>query len=1497
MSFFIVKNGKKTLPHTFYIKILIFCCLIAVSAVLMQPLQAALNRIMYQIHTDLIENLEKYTGLSVTYSSIRPAFLGSFDVRHLKFQKGEEPFFNSTRIRFKFSLKELLFNRKILIHTVQIEKPVVNIDTERDKEIIDLLSSLFRGRNEDESLQQISNYLPRQADYHINNGTFLFSDKKLVCQFTNIDLNIQRGNSPLKSGDEIEDFVLDGNLSVLLAYSEILGKTIIINTGITFNGMCSNDLQTASAGIGFSDLTVSQKDEISKNAAFNNLSSDAVNFFTVLPFNAAVSFNGMTLKVTPLKENNDNNYLFSCNFSTKDILAEINLLEFRPDSKAVFYGYLNNISHLFRLQITGSSSLSLNSESMKYDVNLRGGGISGLAVLNPASQLKDAFVINASGNEKSIIVNNFIISSSALASAASLFYGAISYSGIIEMSPLSLDGELVLDRFSLTGNDHLGAVFGVSSNKGEIRITSNEIEIAQTKIYDTDIVLTPNEREVVISLSCFSGSGGIFADGAYILNPAQIEASLTLDNMSVYDISEIIRPFASYVKFPEISRSYIQASDINADIFFSTDFKNIVYNVPNLIFNSEYIDAAASLSGTNRQLIISEGIVNFFDTELLASASMNFSNPMALDFDINADYLDSSWRLDGQIIDRKILIVHDPNGFNLYGMLSDAGAVSGYIEGIDFPVPVNARTVYLSFYSSLRYESADLWNLEIDHFEALYNSGNNIRVSGTANQRGAHFRNLSYSDSAGTLSGAADFNWDNDFSHIEMSVNAADGKEAGEKFRLEGIYNRSRFDLGASVSNMQINRFLSERAPMVVSGDISAYWESINSFNVRADITSFYTIINNASANGSVNINLNNDELLVNNLILNYAAIKAELPQLQINRISGTAKTNAAVQGIGRFNITGNMKLDAGFKPIASWLDYKQAYENFSGTLLLQNLRYNDLRNDEMAFVFSRNEGALFISGGIRNMLRLEMDNEGHFFAGLSSPSPIQGTVIGTFKNGILDAQFNNFFLDLVSIWAFVPSTKEFNIAGGYITGQMDLKGPVLNPEFFGKARASSLRFQVPEYLSSDIRSVPFDVTAQGYEVTFGPVVAASGSGSGTASGWLYFENWMPSTITLDVNVPRESPIPYNLNISGFLAKGNASGKFDMDVDILNRFMEISGDVFSNDAELGLNVENFGSIHSSFNRQAQDSDIMNTITNFTITTGSMVEFVWPASSPVLRANPEMGTVMYVTSDTQTGQFSLTSDVKLRSGELFYFERSFYIRQGNIIFRENEGQFDPRISARAEIRDRAESGAVTISMIVDNQPLLNFEPRFESSPSLTQLEIYSILGQNFSVSQNNEDGDMQRFLFASTTDLLTQIISTSDALSQFVFFRQFERGVRNMLGLDMFSVRTRFLHNAVLSGVAGLSQSPVDRSFSVGNYFDNTTVFIGKYIGRDMFIQGMLTMRYDENNVSFGGLVFEPDIGIELQSPFVNIRWSFFPYHPENWWVSDNSFTLSWNFSF
>jgi hypothetical protein len=398
--------------------------------------------------------------------------------------------------------------------------------------------------------------------------------------------------------------------------------------------------------------------------------------------------------------------------------------------------------------------------------------------------------------------------------------------------------------------------------------------------------------------------------------------------------------------------------------------------------------------------------------------------------------------------------------------------------------------------------------------------------------------------------------------------------------------------------------------------------------------------------------------------------------------------------------------------------------------------------------------------------------------------------------------------------------------------------------------------------------------------MNFGPIPAAVGGGMAMARGWFRFDRWIPNIFSLDIDISPETPIPFDFDITGFLAHGDASGQLNLAIE--DMVFSVSGDLTAHDTEISVNTDEFGAAAASPPVSANP-----VLIDLKVTTGKKVEFVWPnADFPILQAYADMGTLVHVTSDSLAQRFSINSDVKIRSGEIFYFERSFYIREGVLTFRENEVRFDPRITARAEVRDRTDDGPVTISLIVDNAPLLSFTARFESNPPLSQMEIFALLGQNLTGAPADEaSGAIERAFINSTTDIL----------AQFSVIRRLERQVRDFLHLDMFSVRTQVLQNAVFRA-AGL-QDPVDRIGGVGNYFDNTTVFVGKYVGRDMFVQAMASLRYDKNKTTFGGLSFEPDIGVELQSPFFDIRWDFIPSHPENWYVDDNSFTFTWRRSF
>jgi len=1488
LSIFDDNYGKKVLSRSIFPKVLIFIGLVGLTVIIMRPVQIGISAAMNHIRTNLIGRLETITGMEIRYSSIRPNIFGSFDIRNLDLVKNDNAFLSVSRIRIKFSLKELIRRKKTAIHSIQIDRLSINLDLERDRDLFAFVNDMDSGIN-------ITDFFPERPDIKIRDCSVNVADGNKAFNVQNMIVDV--------SGSARE-LLFTSKMDVQASYTDLLNKTYSISTEIALNGAWLAGRNEGKADIFLSSLVGVESIESGKSGSFFMLpvsnSNDRM-LFDVSPMDFSFIFKDSTLSLNASGEKKSYNVSFDYNTETKNLDAGINCDDFLITSLVRFYNTGNNLNYLLSSAVTGNASFLMeNDRAVLYHADFKSGAsnVSG-----------DSFVIRANGSDKSVSVDEFRFSASPAAAALGIFYGTFGFSGKFDFAPFTPSGTVFFNRFSLTGEENIDAVFRISSRNNEISITSEKVAIGQNVIGSTGIYLAPSENNlsIIVSGIC-EDEGAVNLEAILDYRPLQLETSLNLDSFSVSYITSLISPFVKSINIPEIFADRTKNTFIDAEIFIATNFSNFVYNVPNISLKSGDLNGRISFSGTEHQIVITEGIFSRDERDLLLSAQVNFFNPMELGFSININYFDLSWQIEGQILDKTTLIVQDLNGLSVYGSLSSSGAISGYFEGIDFPFPLNGRPIYLNFNISARYTSRDLWNLDIGNFEAsifsspneqsagFFNNINYLKFSGSADQNGARFRDFSYGDSYGALAGTADFSWVNDFSSLQFAVNISDGKTAGENYILEGLLKDKHFSINASVSEMRADRFISKSGKMIVNGDATVSWDSISSFSAQINLASLNGELRGNSVNASARASFTNDELAVHDLKFNFAGINALLPILYLSRADGYAKMNADVRGsVMERKLESKMELNANFAQVDSWIKIKDALNSIQGSLKTGNTLYGETVHDPFSFVFSRIDGALSVSGGPRNMLRLEMDSEGNFFSSLSAPLPIRGSIVGKFTNGILDSHCSDFFMDMSTFWAMLPPIKSFNIAGGYVTGKIDIRGPILNPEFYGTGRGTSFRLQVPDYLSQDIRPIPFNVVLDGYEMTFNQISVVCGNGGGRADGWFRFENWVPRNLGMDITIPRETPVPYHLKVTSFTAVGDASGTLSMALE--NTLFEINANLYANNTDLGLEADN-SKQNPVNNDDTPQSRRISTVVNMTITTGAVVEFIWPNSNmPILRANPEMGTVLTVFVDTQSGQYSLNSDVTIRSGEVYYFDRSFYIRSGTLVFRMNEQQFSPILSARAEIKDRSDSGPVTISMIIENEPLLSFVPRFEATPTLTQLEIYSLLGQNiYNITGTEGTENTQRFILTSTTELLTQVVANSDFFSQFTAVRQFERSVRNFLGLDMFSIRTRFLHNAVNETVA-IGLDPVDRTPRVGNYFDNTTVFIGKYIGQNMFIQGMLTMRFDENNPDFGGLRFEPDIGIELESPLFNIRWDFFPYHPENWWVNDNSITLTWSRSF
>jgi hypothetical protein len=1462
--------------------------LIAVSVLAVRPVHSALTAAMSHIRTNFIEKIESLTGIEIRYSSIRPTFFGSFDVRNLSLIKNEKPFLSVSRVRISFSLPELLKGNKAAFHSIQLEHPSITLDLQEDKDTFEFLSSLMNDekKSNKEVLEQIAQFFPGKTDLQIRNCFVGLTDSARKYQIQNMDIDI--------TGDGVQ-LLFNGKLNAEFIYTDLLSKTFSINGEIGMNGVCSVNLDEGSANLFISSISGSEQEAGKQKASFfkpfadENLSTKE--YFNVQPLNFILDFKDGILNLNTGGDTSGENMSFSgfiyYNTGTNSITTEMNFDDFLLADFVTFSHPRGDINRIFFTPVTGDASFYSDGSAMRY-----------WADFHDSNSSDNSFVVKIHGNDKYITFDKLRLFSPYNKKSDSFFSGELDVTGRIGFSPLTSSGTISFNKFSFGTDEFINAVFTVSTQKNEIQITSENIAAGQLVLNNFGIYLIPTDRDLGIVVS-ITGKEEKTVDVFAALNysPRHLEVSTTIDSFSVMDLMQAAQPFSKAVKNPPVGKNYLVNSSISAEIFLTTDFNQVVYNVPNMVFETQDVTGRFSFSGTDRIFTLSESVITRDETELVVSAQYNFANPVEIGFLLAAKYQDLSWNVEGQILDKTTLIIRDAGGLYVYGSRSGSGGVSGYMEGVDFPFLVDNKTIYLNFYLTLRYTSNDFWYVDVAHFNARdYNSLQGIEfisVSGAVDNDGASFRNLLLRDNIGELAGSVDFAWDTDFSYLQFLVNLTDGREKGENYSAEGIVKKNHFNILASVSDMRLDRLLGKSKggrEILLSGSAEVLGDSINSFTAKCDLESLY--IKNSALKASASVVFTNDELTATDIKFDYNDVNVVMPLLQLNRIESYAMAKGDIQGVVfKKWLESSFELNANFINIDSWLEIKQALASIDGSFKADKIQYRYEDYDSFSFVFASNDGAVSVSGGPKNMLRLEMDTGGNFFAGLSSPFPIRSTVVGIYKDGIINAHCGDLYIDLSALWDLTGDSPDFAIAGGYVTGKVDIRGSILEPEFFGTARGTSIRFLVPEYISHDIKAVPFDAVLEGNELVFDRVPVTVGSGGGTVSGWLRFENWVPENVGLEITVPRSTPIPYMFNITGFLADGDVSGKLNIIRE--NEMMEVSGDLFANNTEMGLIFDEVR--QDRYNTEKK----IPTVVELTVTTGPVVEFIWPnKSAPILRATPEIGTVVMVFADTMTGQYTLNSDITIRSGELYYFDRSFYIRQGNLVFRENDQQFDPRISARAEIRERTDSGPVTISMVIENQPLLTFIPRFEASPSLTQLEIYSLLGHNMYAMSGDESGDTAtRVLLSSGTDILSQYLLSDDLLGQIVNVRQFERTVRNLLYLDMFSVRTKFAQNFVVSNASSFGQDPVDRNSRVGNYFDNTSVYLGKYIGQDLFIQGMITARYDENRLTMGGLRIEPDIGIEFNTPLFNIRWDFIPSSPENWWVNDNSITLIWSRSF
>jgi hypothetical protein len=1488
-------RAKKNYLYYISIHLLFFAALVALTIFVMRPLQRTLRERMILLRDYIIAGGEEFFGLKIEYASMGPSLFGFLDIQGIRILEtpggpdsgdpvsSRYPLLSVSRLRVSYSFFSILKGDiPSSIRGIYLDKPLVSLNA-RNMEKYQTIAAKLRGDGEGaeggNEAGDWSSFLPRTLSVRIRGGecAIRLGESSASLKGLNFDVRV--------SSDKIN---LRGKWIAGLSLSYLFDKTFAVAMAGRIAGEYDLDVHEG-------NITL-------------NIPSATGEYFSIraVNFNILLDESGLDVKKIP----DHTPYDLSLNyvFASGRVSGEFRADHFSPRELMVLSGSQREYNRYLTLDTSGSASFeSDGGGKIDYRVDLSG-NLGQNFSLGPLM-----YTISGQGNEKRVRFNE--LSLGFPGGIPGLPRGSLHYSGDLEYAPLEPNGVVSVNNFSLSGDGLLDGELAVSSSGRRIDVFSDSFSLGEVSLSALDMEVVRGEEDLTFGISALRfrnieswddvSLSEISLAGTLDYNPRELQASFEFDSFSAMDILELARPFGKLPDFQPLVSGVIDNTLITTEVFITTDFTQFSYNVPRLVIayqGKRELVALVSLSGTDRRFEISEGNIGWSTGGFNIAGAADFSNINDISFSVRASYQEQAYYLEGFMLEQNSLTVNGSYGISAYAAINPYGGYSAYFEVDSIPVPINGQFARFSIFTSMTYDNPGSWYVDLPRFEVLdlataVSLSTSLRITGVADQDGAQFRDLYFEDGRGALWGDASFSWDQDSQtlsprysgNIRMAT-----LQGGEQYNVSGTYFNRILNLTVAGEQMQLGRMLKNTQGAAVSGEAWLTWRSMNSWSVTATVNALTARNGDTDLVLSTNASITPDELAFRDLHAVYGTLEAELPALVINRPNAAAYTDARIRGtaIGR-NMDMVFNARAEFAPIDSWFEISRALDSFKGLITVDRARFDTLENkDPFDLEFSRSAAGFAVSGGPENMIRAALADDGAFYTSLSYPSPIRGTVTGTLSSRTIDAQAPNLYVDLVSLWNVIPSNDIISCTGGFVNASIQIRGPLGDPEFFGFARGNSVRLIVPKYLDAEVGPVPILVTLDGNEMRFGPVIAPCGKGYGEVSGWFRFDRWIPDTLSINILAPANTPVPFSFDILGVVAAGNASGT--LNIGFADRILRVTGDLTGEDTEITLNTQEL-SAEAALANSKNPSPV---ITDLVIKTGRKVEFfvLWPnTKNPILRANAAAGTGVRITSDSVSGRFSMEGDVSLRSGEIYYFQRSFYIRNGTLFFNESEIQFDPRITVRAEIRDRTDDGPVTISMIVDNAPLKSFDARFESSPPLSQVEILSLLGQNLT-GESGEEGAAMNAMLASVTDVL---------FSQFIGVRWLERAIRDFVGLDMFSFRTQVIPNVV-----SRLQNPVDTNGTLGNYLDNTTVFVGKYLGPDMFFQGMLSFRYNDfldpqgglyrmNNdgLEVGQVILEPDLGIELHSPLFDLRWNITPLHLENLFINDTSFSLIWRFTF
>lgn len=1452
-------------------ELILFSLLVAATAAGLRPVQERLMAGVKEARDVLIADFEANTGLKVVYGSMGPSVFRAVDLRDLRVSDPDgHRLLAISRFRFTYSIVDILAGRYLQsLRSVQLYDPELTLDLQRDVPRLDSVAALFSGKDPSRDPQG-------EGAGAVSALRELFSSSSMYATVRNASISLRDGDAfysanglSLRVDSEAGRYALRSS-AALSAVAGILPSSLgEVRTEVELDGTVAPDFSQASGKLSLrafdSSLLAFEKETVLFRYGDGKVSLERM--ADRLPLDASLSWSSGT-------------GAFGFALSAEGLVL---------GKAAVVKGLPKEASRILDgARVSGRLGGTYTEASGVH-------GDTDLDIFVPRGPLPSPSRIGLKGT---LVGDEVSVERLSFAGAGA----DISFSGRLALTRLRPEGTVTVRSLRLPDGTAATGTFAVAEKGAAISIATDVFDFGPLRLNGVDIEIVPDPRSPSLTASAFR-YGGTNADGSPMIGQLAVDASLSvrpspflqlsvsLDDIAGSDLLTLASPFME--RPPALSRalSILQDVDVSAECFVNTDFSNTSFSVPRVVaawHGDRDLVVVASVDGNGGRVSVRDLSVAWTGGKVTGNFEADLADLSDVLFSARATYAGTTYGVEGTVLDGRSLSFRGDYGLEGWFQFGSGGEVSATASAASIPVPLGSMSLNVAFSSDFRWMSATDWSLRLTRLLLTEPGGSlptrpRLTIGAVAGPSGAVVNQVRLEDSVGTLEGRGRLDWGMSDGTLRLDLALGEGGDGESYDATATLSGDRRLAVDLSVGRARLAHFLADHHNAVLTGSLRGDFSEATSPTFELTVDSGSADWQGSPLTASFSASMDADQVAVKSLNLDYQSYAFRNVDISASKSSGKASMNFTIRGSAGglpFAVAGLGSL--AFTPFGAWTEIGKASENFSGNVSISSFNYETLTIAPFSLDFSKDAALFSASGGPSDSMRALFDLGSQSFSiSLGAPLPIRGSVVGSARGGDLDARASGLYLDFPALWR-VLSIKDVDFTGGIMTGQLDISGPVGDPEFYGTVQAMGVRCAVPSWLEGEASAADTTVTFDGNEFVIPVTPVNAGKGGGQLWGRFVFDRWIPSIFDLSIRIPQGRDVKVKSTVAGIIASGAAAG--DLRIQNLDGPLTVEGDLALQNTVIALDTKAL--------MQAQNAAYApdERRVSIKLTTGKKVEFDWPSDNfPILRGYADAGDSVNIAWDGASGRYSIVGEVSLRGGDVFYVQRSFYIRDGSIKFNENELRFDPLLSVTAEIREYNDEGPVTVSLVAENERLSLFTPRLVSDPPLSQIDIISLLGGNL-LGIDESTG---------VTSLSDSVIGVgTDILSQFNIVRSFESKVRDVLNLDMFSIRTRLVQNAVLKAV-GIQLEPVDTNAGLGNYFDNTTVYMGKSLGPDLFLQATLRAVIDEEKKSdpFGGLTLEPDIGLEWKTPLFNLRWDFEPSNPENLFVSDNSFTFSWRYSF